>query len=176
MKKYYLIPMTENDIYLNGKSLRSILDSSHPELVQREIDRISILYSESPIIEMPEHLKKEYNDHNVKTKEMFDEAQIPYYLIAYGNDECAKEILTKNEITSKYPAALGIRKVSKEKAIEYYINSDYETKISKYFNNENIEKNPFSPTDVYEIEGYLEGEFEKQNIAGNFKGKVKIKK
>ena len=101
MKKYYLIPLTEEDIYLNGKSLESILDSLYPELLQREIDRINILYSVSPMIEMPTSVKQRYEQHNIETKKMYDEAQVPYYLIAYGNDRCAEEILTKSKITSK---------------------------------------------------------------------------
>lgn len=177
MKKYYLIPLTEKDIYLNDKSLRSILDSLYPELLQREIDRINILYSVSPLIEMPTSVKQRYEQHNIETKKMYDEAQVPYYLIAYGNDRCAEEILTKSKITSRYPAALGIRSVSKEKAEEYYASSNYETAICRIFNNnDNSYKNSFDFTDDYEIEGYIDGIIENQNIKGFFKGKARIKR
>lgn len=178
MKKYYLVPIIDSEINLNGKSLRNILGASHPELVQREAERIGILYSVSPIVEMPISVKEKYKQHNVETKKMYEDAKVPYYLIAYGNDKCAEEILTKAKITGKYPAALGVRSVSKEKAEEYYAASNYKEKIYSHLNNgQNISDNnsSFSFTDVYEIQGYIEGKIGEQDIKGIFNGKVKIK-
>ena len=174
MKKYYLIPIIEDDIYLDGKPLRNILELLHPELVQREKKRIEILYSIPPIFEMPKIVKDKYEQHNIETKKMYEEAQVLEYLIAYGNDRCAKEIFTNTKIKGKYSAALGIRSVSKEKAMEYYITSNYAEKIHKYFNNiENINNNSVTVTKFHNFEGYIEGKIENKDVKGYFKGKIK---
>jgi len=177
MEKYYLIPMTDDDVYLGDKTLKSILDSSNHELVQREKERIDILYSVSPVFKMPEYIKRKYEEYCIETKRIYDKLQVPYYLIAYGNDESAEEIVTKSKITPKYPAALGIRRVSKELAEEYYIIKNYKTKIERYFNCiDNICENYFGFNDTYEIEGYIEGKIGEKNVKGIFNGKVRVKR
>ena len=138
MKKYYLIPMVlEKDLYIKDNSLFDILNSSYPELVRLEEARIRILYSISPLIDVPEDIKKKYNDHLVKTNMMYEQKNIPYYLIAYGSDKCAKELITDTKITSKYDSALGIRSVSMEEINNYLINSHYEEKVLNLFNIKN---------------------------------------
>lgn len=182
MKKYYLIPMTEKDIYLNNKSLGSILASSCPELSQMESERVDILYSVSPKLKMPINVEQKYKQHIIKTKKMYDESLVPYYLIAYGDGKCVKELVTETEITSEYPAALEVRSVSKEEVKEYYTSSNYEAKICKFFNKDSkMDKNLFNYVDTdendnYEIEGYIDGIIENHDVKGNFIGRVKIKK
>lgn len=175
IKSFYLIPITDSSIYLNNKPLRDILESSHPELIRREDERINILYSEG--LDMSESLEEEYEQYVINTKKLYDKMQVPEYLIAYGNDKHAKEIITNSEITAEFSAALGCRRVSIEKAEKYYNDTDYETKIRKYFNyinetNENVLKS----NNIYEIEGYIEGKIKNKDIQGDFKGKIKIKK
>lgn len=175
MNKYYLIPTTESDIYFNDKSLGNILEEYYPELFRREEERIDILYSTSPLISMPASERRRYNEHNAETKKMFDKKQVPQYLIAYGNDYYAEEILTKIKITSKYPAALSIRSVSKEKVEEYYYSSNYKTKITNYFSNiKIISEIPFN--DTYDFVGYVDGKIDGHSVTGSFKGKIKAKK
>jgi len=104
---------------------------------------------------------------------MYDEAQVPCYLIAYGNDRCAKKILTKAKITAEYPAALGVRSVSEEKAEEYYTDCNYEAKIYKYLDViQEANKNPFPFTNTYKFEGYIEGKIGNQDFNGKLKLKV----
>lgn len=175
MEKYYLIPMTDRDIYIDDKSLCSILKESHPILMDREEERIDILYSTSPLVRMPITEEIRYKKHKEETKKMYHELQVPEYIIAYGNECEAREILTNAEIISRYLAALSIRGVTKEKAKEYYYINNYYEKIVNYFNNLSIiNETPF--IDDYDFEGYIEGEIEGKDIKGNFKGKIKIKK
>ena len=132
MKQYYLIPVLEDNIYFNGKTLRSILNLTYPNLVDREIERISILYSHCPDFSMPEHLKRKYILHNIKTSILFDNEKIPYYLIAYGTDKHAREIVTKAKIKPEYPAALSFRNAKLDEINEYYMKTNYEERILNF--------------------------------------------
>jgi len=173
--QYYLIPITTTGIYFNGKELYEILKETYPELAQREEERINIIYSACPKIGITEIIKQKYNKHIHETKKIYNEKKVPQYLIAYGNDSCAEEILTKAKIQPKYAAALGVRNATEEEVCEYYHNSNYEINITNYFNNIKIVcKNPFIYT--YDIDGYIEGNVNGQPIKGNFKGKIKTKK
>lgn len=125
---------------------------------------------------MPRVVKEKYDLHNIETRKMYDEVGVPRYLIAYGTDKCVLELLTKSKITVKNSAALGIRSVSKEEAVDYYTMSTYNSKICNFFDiAENIDENLFDFSDYYNFEGYIEGKINKQDEKGNFKGKIKIK-
>ena len=152
MKKYYLIPVIDDNVYLNEQLLKNILKTSYPKLIRREEKRIDILYSISLVIKMPKAVLKRYHNHNAKTKKIFDKLQIPPYLIAYGDDHFAEEILTGSKIFPKYPTTLGVRSVSTLKAKEYYIESNYEIKIRNYFQNLENRKIIFFPDFHKEIE------------------------
>lgn len=175
MRKYYLIPLTDIDIYLNDISLKKMLAQTQPVLAQRENERIDILYSVSPLIGMPRELKEKYNRHIAETRKMYDEFQIPRFLIAYGTDICcAEEILTKRKIHSDYIAALEVREATFEKVREYYDSTNYREKIKNLFHIENVIDDPFG--EFYEVEGYIEGKLSDKDVKGIFKGKIKIKK
>ena len=176
MKNFYLIPMVIdcNELYIDGQSLKSFLPE---EIIESERKRIRIIYSTDITRKMPETVERKYEQHILETKELYERLQIPFYLIAYGNDRCAREILTERKIKSKYPAALAVRRVSKEEIQEYFVSSNYEKKIYNLFNG--IEKKnevPFEFDDEMEVEGYIDGEIKKQKVKGMFKGKIRVKK
>lgn len=174
-REYYLIPLVDHDIYLNDISLINILKEKYPILAERENKRISILYSVSPLIAMPESVEQKYKVHNIETKIMYQELQVPQYLIAYKIEDCrAKEILTGKEISSRYEAALGIRSVTEEEVKKYYYDTNYEENIKNFFQIEKVLESPFD--DLNEVEGYLIGKIGTQEVKGNFKGKIRIKK
>lgn len=174
MKNYYLIPIKDNTIYINNKNLRSILEETYPELIQMEEERINILYSVSPLRPLTQKIKNEYNKHLEKTKKMYEALQIPQFLIIYGNESYAEEIVTKLKISFEYPSALAIRRKSKEEAENYFFNSNYINKINKYSNNlQNLFETYFQ--DDYEFEGYIEGKLDEQEIKGIFKGRIRKK-
>ena len=62
---YYLIPVVDSDILLDGVLLKDILKKYFPELEERESQRVDIIYSTRYFMPTPkEKLKK----HNEKTK------------------------------------------------------------------------------------------------------------
>lgn len=135
MKNFYLVPIIDSSIFLNGLSLRAILANTIPELLQREEEIINILYSTSPLVDMPESEKIRYKIHNEETKKLFEKKFIPQYLIVVGDKFYTGEIVTLTKISAEYPSALGIRKTSEDEAKKYYINSNYKNSIANYFEN-----------------------------------------
>ena len=121
--KYYLIPLVDTDIYYHCQSLRDILREKFPLLARREEQRIDILYSTRFYEPIP---KQELNAHNHETMLIYQKENIPMYLIAYGTDELsAHEIFSREVLLAKYPAALGIREVTKDSAEKYFKENDY---------------------------------------------------
>ena len=112
MYRYYLIPMLEKDISFNGIPLNQILKHKQPILIDREEERIDILYSTSPLVRMPLSEEIRYKKHNDDTKKMYHRLGVPYCIIAYGNEYEAREILTDAKIVPEYKAALGIREIN----------------------------------------------------------------
>ncbi len=122
--------------------------------------------------------KNELKEHNNKTKLMYQDKNIPMYLIAYGNNGYeAQEIVSGKKLLAKYKAALGIRRVTKEEAKKYFDENDYFNKISNYFNqiynNElsNIQLNsePF-------LEAYLDGKLNGKPFNGKFVDTLRLTK
>ena len=133
MKKYYLIPITEKCIYFKKTRLRDILKENYYDLYRKEIERIEILYSTDPNIDMPKEEKERYEAHLIKTKKLYEDMKIPQKLIAYGDNDCVKEIVTKKKLKSEYDAALGIREASESEVLKYCLESDYYDKVINYF-------------------------------------------
>lgn len=177
---YYLIPVVESDILCDGDSLKEIFDQKFPALSKREDERINIIYSTrigSPIPEEKLHA------HNSKTIKMYSIENVPTYLIAAGSDDFrAREIITGKWLVAKYPAALGIRKISKEKAEKYFNENDYFNRVTNYFSHINkdvldgtkLDQDPFAET--YEGTAYLSGKLNGQQIYGEFTGILKLTK
>lgn len=134
MKRYYLIPIFDENIYLNNKPLGSILQSIYPELIESKTEKNDVLYSYYPDYSMPEHLKMKYIKYLAEMQQLSDEIGIPYYLIAYGNDKKAKEIITRTKIKPRYPNGLSIRSTTIEIANKYYVNNEYEEKVLNLIN------------------------------------------
>ncbi len=164
MRKYYLIPLTDRAIYLNEKPLETILKEKFPKLYKREEERIDILYSNGYDSEIP---RERLDRHNEKTKEIYEKMQIPEYIIACGNDKSAKEVITGIKLSGKYPAALGVRKTSKERLEEYYRTSNYSNKIINYIN---VIRN------INDVAIFLEGNIDGKPVKGEFIGTIKVKK
>ncbi len=62
---------------------------------------------------------------------------VSLYILAVGTNEKAREVVTGSEITGKYQAALGIRKVDKKTFKEYYTD-EYLEKINIFISKANI--------------------------------------
>lgn len=177
--KYYLVPVVDNDILLYGEELGKVFQKKFPALYEMESKRIDILYSTRFFMPIPEVKLK---DHNAETRMAYAQSCVPTQLIAKGDDFCAREVVTGRKLTSKYPAALGIREVSKESAEKYFNTHDYFNRVTNYFSyiNEgilksaNLEDEPF--VEVYEGTAYLNGELDGQQISGKFTGTLKLTK
>lgn len=180
-REYYLIPLKENDVYLNEVSLRDILEKIYPELAKMEEKRVDLIYSERIGTPMSESLKRKISCHKETTKRMYDKLQVPQFLIVYKTgDLSVKEIFTGKQLTSKYPAIFGIKNVSKETVIEYFKTTNYSKKMCKfildvneYFLTDGHGKN--QTIDLSEIDGYIEGKVDGIDIKGKFKGKIRIR-
>ena len=131
--------------------------------------------------------EEELKEFDRDTNKKYDKALVPKYLIAYGTDFCAEEILTKYKIIPNSPVlSFGIRsqRISIEKSEECFSKNNYEAKIVKYFYHEyKTYTNPFNHdipfncgNDSYEIEGYIDGAIGNSDVKGIFKGRVRIKK
>lgn len=127
--------------------------------------------------------KDELIKHDNETKLMYQDKNIPMYLIAYGNNECeAQEIVSGKKLLGKYPACLGIREATKDEAEKYFNENDYFNSISNYFkhlsNSElsNIQLNSEPFTEVYEVEAYLDGKLDGKPYSGEFIGTLKLTK
>ena len=176
MNNYYLIPIPifEGYIKSNGQRLNEIIDLKYPILRDRENERIRILYSVSPLKEFPTEVRQKYYNYNNETVKILDSLNIPYYIIAYGNDNVAKEILTGIKIESEFPAALGIRKTTKEKAEQYFNSTNYSDKIKTFSDVvEIVNAEPF--VEYYDLNGYIEGTIDGKPLSGNFKGRIRTK-
>lgn len=178
--KYYLIPVVEDSILYDGKTLKEVFDKAFPVLSKREDERIDILYSTrffEPISE------RKLKAHNLETRRMYSIENVPTYLIATGtSDFVACEVVTGKKLYGKYPSALDIRKVSKENAESYFNNNDYFNKVSNYFSHvceeeissSKLDNNPFAET--YDGVFYLDGELDGKPFKGTFSGTLKLKK
>lgn len=178
--KYYLIPVVDSEILCDGDSLREIFNDNFPVLAKRESERVDIIYSARIDTPIPE---AKLNAHTKKTSQMYAIENVPTYLVATGDDDFrAREIVTGKWLVAKYPAALGIREVSKESAEKYFNTHDYFNRVTNYFSyiNEgilksaNLEDEPF--VEVYEGTAYLNGELDGQQISGKFTGTLKLTK
>ena len=133
MKRYYLIPITERSIYYKKDKLSDILQKNYYNLYEKELERINILYSTDPCFDMPKKELKRYRAHLIETRKLYEDMKIPQKLIAYGNNNCVKEIVTKKKLKPEYDAALGIREASADEVLKYFLESDYYDKVINYF-------------------------------------------
>lgn len=172
MEKYYLIPMMENNVCFNDRSLRDILFEIYPIFSQRENDRINLLHSTSPLYEVPYSVQMKIKKHNAETRELYKKNNIPRYLIVKEKDDVIEEILTKGKITSE--CYIGQYEVSFETAEEYYEGSNYAECILNFLATKDLvtEKDPFN--NKHNIAGYIEGTLDGKPIKGHFEGKIKI--
>lgn len=178
--KYYLIPLTDQDIFCDNESLKEILKREFPDLSKKENQRVDIIYSTRYFERIPINKLKM---HNEETKLIYQRKNIPMYLIAYGNNESeAKEIVSGKKLHCKYPSALGIRETTKNEAEKYFNENDYYNKITNYFkqiyknklSNMQFNLEPFAET--YQVEAYLDGKLDGEPFNGEFTGTLKLTK
>ena len=120
--------------------------------------------------------KNELIEHNNKTKLMYQDKNIPMYLIDYGNNGYeAQEIVSGKKLLAKYPVALGIRRITKDEAKKYLDENDY---FNQIYNNElsNIQLNSEPFLEAYEIEAYLDGKLNGKAFNGEFIGTLRLTK
>ena len=130
---YYLIPLClGQDFFVGDKTLRDALKEGYPELDQAEKKRIDLLYSSSPIRDLPNYIEAQLIEHKMFTKDLYEKAQVPEYIIAEGYDDEVREIVSKITIKPKFSSALGVRRTTEEKAKEYFYSSNYYDKIINF--------------------------------------------
>lgn len=169
--KFYLIPITDDVIYIGDKTLREITQEKYPLLIKREQERVDILYSEPIYMPLSEKAKKIYRKHNLETEELYHKMGVPKYIIAIKTENGFEEILTRINLSYLYPAAIQVKEVSEEKALMYYINEFYIDTIKNYLDALVISDSPFT----YDVEANIEGFIGDDKVQGPFKGKITIR-
>lgn len=177
---YYLIPIVDSDILCEGENLKDICRRTFPALAKREDQRVDIIYSTRTFMPFPVH---ELKKHNKETKLMYGKENVPMYLIAYDDNGIeTHEIVTGTCLSARYPAALGIRKVTKDSAEKYFNESNYLDKAVNYFdhlynrNLSNTQSDQELFSGIYNGTAYLNGELEGKPIDGKFTGTFKLVK
>lgn len=179
MRQYYLIPILESDVCFEGRSLHDITKDSYPIFTERENERISILYSSRWFEKIPESDMKKHQEHVAKTDLIYEEKQVPKFLIAVDDDNCVKEILTGSVLSFRNGASCKMYTHSMIDVKNYYYSSNYCYKIGNYFRGVNIvNRDPFNVfyADMYDVDGYISGEINGRAIEGYFNGKINIRK
>lgn len=187
-KQFYLVKLTDSSLFLDEAiPLDAIMREDFPELYQLDIERVALIWSGDLTKPRTREDRKIYDKHIEKMNEAYDRYYIPKYLIAYGTDKEAFEIATHARITSAYPAALGVRAVPKEEAVNYLLNTNYNERVINFFKKIGILDETksvpsyddlLSELDVEEIEviGQIDGLYDGKPISGKFSGRVRIKK
>ena len=180
MKKttnYYLVRIQDDAVYYKGKKLIELLREQLPHLYKRELERIEIIYSGGMSKLFDE---EELDKHNEGTKGIYNISLIPYYLACIGNGTIVTELATGEILTSEYPEALGIRKVSKEEFIKFIHQGNYSLKAKNYFKEITKEKEPEKviegTEDVYNGTAYLSGKLNGELYEGTFTGSLRLKR
>lgn len=174
-EEYFLIPLTSNSAYIDGKCLNDILKETYPELSIREIFKTRLLHS-TKVIGFGPKIKEDLakcSKYIAETSEMYRQMNVPEYLIAYGNKSCIKEVLTDKVITDK-DYIISLQSVTKERAQQYYNDCNYKNIIRNFLKDAMIvNESPFEDFEciIAHISGTLNGE----QVEGEFKGKIKIK-
>lgn len=167
--KYYLIPIVEENIKLEGKSLYDIAKEYYPRFMELESQRVNLIYSTRMWKEMPH---EKLDQHHEKTTMEYRKAGLPKYLVAVGNDHDAREIFSGLSLVSDYDAALGIRSVSKEEAAKYMEESHYVDNVVKYLAGIKVDVKKEETECIYDGVVYLDGELDGEPYNGRFKGKI----
>lgn len=174
-EKYYLIPVFEKDILMEGTPLNEILKMNYPELYKMEEERIRIIYSSNPCETMPQKDKIRYREHLRFTKRKYNELMVSPYIIAVGSGFEVKELLTGKTITTNYYSALAVREVPKEKALEHYYRDNYRERLINFIKDEDLSINE---PDLYDLEvsTFIDGELNGEKVSGIFNGTIKLKR
>lgn len=129
---YYLIPIVDNYIYYNSKSLRDNLKEKNLLLYEKELKKSKILYNQNNII--VSQLMMEYNDYALEIKELYNTENIPQYIVAKGNLYSIREVVTGVKLEVSSEVNLKIREISKRKALKYLEeNCSYSSKVNNFF-------------------------------------------
>lgn len=157
----YLIPITDNAIYIEGVSLFDYLTEFYPELGKLEDERVRIIYSSPVLHESTEQRiirEDRYREHKKKMRQYANSISVPLSLIAIGNSNEVRELITNIKITSEYPSALSIRELTKDERAHFVIPEDYKQKVTNFLShtsyNPKNEKIRYSISE-YELEGNL---------------------
>ncbi len=135
----YLIPITDFLISVGGIPLCDYLSTYYPTFKRLEDERISIIFSASMYDDEPEEEKNEherrYQKHLEFTKRCAEDARIPLYLIAVGNKNNVREIVTNIKITSDQPASLDFRILDDILKKRFEIPENYEEYSRNFLSN-----------------------------------------
>lgn len=128
----YLIPITENSIFIGNMSLWEYTSKYYPLFKTLEDERVGIIYSTPILNETNEQRiarERRYQLHQEYTKECAKNEGIPLYIIALGDGLEAREFITNVKLVALSLSALGVRKVDPK---ELSISDDYEDSIKRF--------------------------------------------
>lgn len=133
--KFYLIPVTEHSVFLNGKPLIEILEDVDKTLYKRENERISMIYSFPMNHTLTLKEKDKINQFNKHTSNLYDIHGVPEKLIVYGNNNGLYELYTGANIECNNINILDIREVD-SLMIDYFIKDNplYGITVSNFIN------------------------------------------
>lgn len=139
-KKYYIISTVDKNIYMNRKiSLYDYTDYYFPKLTEMDVrgnfirNNVGVIYD-----------KYEYDDYKRKIIKFYKKLNLPAFLIAVGNDKCAKEIMSGIKLYGNSKEVLKRNQVDPECLADYSF-EQYEQNIQNFFNPELIDINLVKP-------------------------------
>lgn len=135
-KNYYLVPVTESLVYLNGKPLIELLKNIDNTLYKRENERIGMIYSVPMNRSLSREEKEKINNFNQITSNLYHLHGVPEKIIVYGNCNGLYELYTGKKVECSDIGILGVRAVD-QLVIEFFLNDNslYGTEVTNFINN-----------------------------------------
>ena len=130
MDKYYFVPVTTDNIKINGRTLLEILEMVDKELYDRELKRIEITYENPKCKYLQESgLIDEYNNN---TRLLYRKRKVPEKIIIKENKRGLFEYISECEIVCDDRSFLSVYEANIEDIKNCIYNSLYDKTVLKF--------------------------------------------
>ena len=156
MSNYYLVPIDESSVSIDGVSLYDILKSNYPDLLELLEKKRQMYFSYN-------FNEEEYSNYVRRVDYRFEELGVPKYIILSSREHDFHELISGREVKCEFTSRMHL--VDYEKMIKYFNESNYALKIMDLFKTISLDNNI--------TEAYIEGSIDGVCVSGLFRGKVK---